>query len=296
MNNTKYTLLDGGMGQELYQRGIRGDLSIWSSNGLLKAPEIVRDIHIEFIEAGADIITTNTYCTGEHCLEQVGLGDRAHELTSLACDLAIEARDKASNKDVKIAGGLPPLYGTYLPNIERDVNKMQNEYRQMIESTAGKVDLFLCETMTTADEAYAAASAASEVGVPVWVAWTLTDDPRALLRDETSIKDAHARLKDIENIEAYLFNCCIPEAISPALKQLSAITDKPLGAYANGFAPIPQTRERGDIDIIEKRHFNPAEYGGFVEDWLKFGASIIGGCCEIGSAHIKHVADILENR
>lgn len=296
MKNSKYTILDGGMGQELYQRGIRGEQSIWSTNGLIKAPDVVRDIHIEFIEAGADVITTNTYCTGPHCLAQVNMEDRYAELTDLACDLALQARTKTdTDNKVKIAGSLPPLYGTYLPDIERDLKKMQDEYAQMIEVMVDKVDLFLCESMTTPEEAYAAASMAAQAGIPVWVAWTLADNTRALLRTGDTIETAYKALNDIDNIEAYLFNCSIPEAMLPALKQLKPLTDKPIGAYANGFAPIPAKRDRGDIEIIGKRHFNAEEYGAFVQEWITQDATILGGCCEIGPAHIQYLTDMIEN-
>ncbi len=291
MSNSKYTLLDGGMGQELYQRGIRGEDCIWSTNGLLKSPDIVKQIHLDFIEAGATVITTNTYNTNPHCLAQVGLEDRYAELTNLACDLAAQARAESGKDNIQIAGCLPPLYGTYLPNLPRDINKMRAEYLQMVEIIKDKVDVFLCETMTTADEAYAAASACAETDVPVWMAWTLADDTRAVLRTDESIKTALKRLNGVDNIEAYLFNCSIPESIAPALQQLKPLTDKTIGAYANGFAPIPKSRNRGDIEAIGKRNFNPAEYGAFVKTWIDEGATIVGGCCEIGPAHIKHIAE-----
>ena len=281
------------MGQELYRRGIRGEQALWSTNALISSPDIVRDIHAEYIEAGATVITTNTYCCSPTRLGYGNIADRFEELTLKACELAQEARDTAGQDNVKVAGCLPPLYASYRPDMERDMDKMLAEFSQMVDVMSDHVDLFLCETMTTADEAFAVAKAAAISRKPVWVAWTLKDDGKGILRSDESVADALARLEGI-NVDAYLFNCCSPESMAPALKQLIPLTDRPVGAYANGFTPIPEEWGVGDIEALGQRHFSPEEYGEFVQDWIAQGASIVGGCCEIGPAHIRHIAKTLK--
>ena len=293
MSKKDITILDGGMGQELYKRGIRGEQTLWSTNALINQPDIVRDIHMEFINAGATVITTNTYCCSPTRLSYGNVEDRFEELTLLACDLAQQARDQSGKDNIKIAGGLPPLYASYRPDLERNMDAMLNEFSRMAELMKDHVDLFLCETMTTADEAYAGAKASAATGKPVWLAWTLKDDNPIELRSGESIEDAFNRLNSID-IDAYLFNCCSPESITPALKQLRPLTDKTIGAYANGFTPIPEKWGIGDIEALGTRNFSPEEYGTFVKDWIDHDATIVGGCCEIGPAHIKYIADSLK--
>ncbi|MBW2514431.1 MAG: homocysteine S-methyltransferase family protein, partial [Deltaproteobacteria bacterium] len=111
----KPVLLDGGLGRELRFRGVAVPTTIWSAAALMSAPEEVRRIHLDYIAAGADIITANTYGVIRSDLAKVGIEDRFAELNILACDLAVQARD-ASSRQVMIAGSLPPLGGSFRPD------------------------------------------------------------------------------------------------------------------------------------------------------------------------------------
>jgi len=105
-------ILDGGMGRELRFRGVENLSTIWSANALLVAPEVVREVHADYIAAGAQVITTNTYGIIRHELAREGVEHRLRELNELAGRLAVKARDAATH-DVWIAGSLPPLNGSY---------------------------------------------------------------------------------------------------------------------------------------------------------------------------------------
>ncbi len=161
-------LLDGGMGRELRFRGVENLTTIWSANALLVAPDVVRAVHADFIAAGAQVITTNTYGIIRHELAREGVEHRLHELNELAGQLAFDARDAAPH-DVWIAGSLPPLNGSYRPDRVWPIAKAMPLYREQADILAPFVDLFICETMSSAAEAAAAASAACETGKPVWV-------------------------------------------------------------------------------------------------------------------------------
>merc|ERR1719240_231681 len=101
----------------------------------------------------------------------------------MACELAIQARKELGKKrEVLIAGSLPPLHGSYKPKEVGEVAKIVPIYRQHVEIMAPYVDLFLCETMSTGTEAWAAVSEATKSGKPVWVSWTIKDDVSGLLR------------------------------------------------------------------------------------------------------------------
>jgi S-methylmethionine-dependent homocysteine/selenocysteine methylase len=285
-------ILDGGLGQELWKRGVNKHPVLWSTNALITDPDSVADVHLEFIKAGANIITTNTYCTNPWRLRQAGIEDEFEALNMLAVALCEKARAAhiSARSPVKIAASLPPLYGTYKTDMTRDDDHMFEEYRRMSSFLAPHVDILLCETMTNEHEARAAARACQGLGKPVWLAWTLDDafNERgdAVLRDGTTIKNAFKALPEMA-FEALLFNCCQPEVVDDALKQLGALTDITIGAYANGFTAIPDEFDLGNAEVIGKRtDLAPAAYLEFTKEWQASGASIIGGCCEIGPEHI----------
>src|SRR5512146_2033834 len=91
-------LLDGATGTELQRRGVDTSLPLWSARALLEAPEVLRAIHADYIAAGADILTTNTFRTHRRTLTRAGLGERTHELTQLAVKIAREAAQQADRK------------------------------------------------------------------------------------------------------------------------------------------------------------------------------------------------------
>jgi len=295
MNRASPIILDGGMGQELYRRGIKKDNGLWSANALISHPDIVRDIHIDFIKSGAQIITTNSYCTNPFRLERENMGDQFDSLNETACDLARQAREQSGRKDVRIAGCLPPLYASFRPEVTHPFEEMCDEYMRMAEKLAPHVDLFLAETMNTPQEARAAAMAANQSGLECWVSWTLADDGSGALRNGDSLGAAYNFISDL-NIDAVLVNCCPPESASAGLqilKDLDIADNVLLGAYANGFMPIPDQWEI-DIDKLGVRDdLNPARYLDYVKKWLDIGADIVGGCCEIGPAHIEAIKDYL---
>jgi S-methylmethionine-dependent homocysteine/selenocysteine methylase len=293
-NNKKTVLLDGGMGQELIKRGIAGHESLWSANALLIAPNVVRDIHEDYIRAGADVITTNTYATTRVRLQKGGIESRFVELNQLAGELAQQAR-KNQGADVLIAGSLPPFHGSYLPAKVGAFVELEPLYREQAEVLAPYVDLFLCETMSTASEALAAATGAASTGKPVWVSWTLQDGGSDKLRSGESVSEAAEALAHLP-IAAYLVNCCAPESIASVMGELSSLGDKPVGGYANGFVGIPNdwVVEEG-VDVLGNREdLTPERYAEYAGIWLQKGASIIGGCCEVGPAHIRKLRQLLD--
>ncbi len=290
-------LMDGGMGQELYHRGIRKHKELWSANAFIEHTEIVRDVHMAFIDAGAALITTNTYCTNPWRLSKAGMEDRFDEFNDKAIWAATEAREKSGKPDTLIAASIPPLYGTYRPDKDRDMDEMLTEYHKMAQKLAPHVDILLCETMTTWDEAFAAATACGEMDKPIWLAWNLDDrslkNGKATLRDGTTVTDAFKKLPDVK-FDAFLFNCCPPEHITAAINELKNETDIRLGGYANGFTPIPAMWPLGSIESLGRRKdLSPDTYAAFVQDWIDAGAAIVGGCCEIGPAHIKKISEML---
>jgi S-methylmethionine-dependent homocysteine/selenocysteine methylase len=291
-------LLDGGMGRELRRRGVPILETIWSANALLVAPDTVRQVHRDYIEAGAEVITINTYGVIRAELAKEGVEERFRELNVLAAKLAQQARDDAA-KPVLVAGSLPPLRGSYRPDLVGPSAEIEALYREQAETLAPHVDLFICETMSLAREAHAAASAACATGRPVWVSWTLNEDHSGRLRSEEGIDEAAAAIAELP-VQVHLANCCPPESIAAAMPALARL-GKPSGGYANAFRPVPKDWELGgdkDSDglLPLREDLDPEHYAQHVGHWLDEGARLVGGCCGTGPEHIARLRDLLAER
>ncbi len=293
-------LLDGGMGRELRRRGVDISDTIWSANALIVAPETVRQVHADFIAAGADVITTNSYGVIRGDLAREGLEGRFAELNRLACKLAAQARDgagAATGAKVLIAGSLPPLRGSYRPDLVGPRAEIGPLYAEQAALLAPHVDLLICETMSSAAEALAAATAACATGKPVWVAWSLHENRSGTLRSGESVAEAHRVLGGLP-VQAYLANCCAPESIDAAMPELVALGAGPVGGYANAFAPVPEDWTlngggSGDGKLGLREDLGPEAYAGFAAAWLEAGARLIGGCCGIGPEHIARLTELI---
>ena len=282
-------LLDGGMGQELINRGASGQGALWSARALLDNPAAVQAVHEDYIRAGADVITTNSYACIRNNFEPEGLLHRLEEMNQLSAMLARQARDKVG-KRVLIAGSLGPQRGSYRPDLVGSYDETYDLYREQAEFLAPLVDFFICETLSCIKEARAAVAAANTTGKPVWLSWSIEDTGAANLRSGEPIRAAWDDI-DGTGVSAVLLNCSPPEAISRVLPELVSLSNIPVGAYANAFTPIPEQWDyHGEESIPAPRtDVNPEAYANHAADWLAAGARIIGGCCEVGPAHIAQL-------
>nr|WP_295463055.1 homocysteine S-methyltransferase family protein [Mesorhizobium sp.] len=287
---SRITLTDGGMGQELVRRSRSKPTPLWSARVLIDEPDLVRDLHAEFIEAGAKVITINTYAATPERLEREGAGELFQTLQARGIELARQAREAVG--DCAIAGCLPPLFGSYAPKLTISYDETLAIYRRIVAEQADHVDLILCETMASAEEAHAAATAACESGKPVWVSWTLADEPGARLRSGETLAEAAAAIAHLP-LAARLVNCSRPETIDAALSALKAL-GAPVGAYANGFTATEALKHGGTVEVLHARHdLDPQAYADFALGWVEAGLDIVGGCCEVGPAHIAALRDRL---
>jgi S-methylmethionine-dependent homocysteine/selenocysteine methylase len=207
-------------------------------------------------------------------------------LNLLACRLANQARENTGRPDVAIAGALPPLGGSYRPDNVLPYDEMVTLYREMCGVMAPHVDLFLVETLSTALEAKAVAVAAQAFDLPIVISWTLADGT-ATLRGGESLAEAFAALEGLP-VTAVLTNCSTPESITAAMTAARASNLPLAGGYANGFTGIPGEWDYTQgVQQLDARHdLTPDEYTSHVAAWMANGAKIVGGCCEVGPAHI----------
>lgn len=240
-------LLDGAMGTELERRGARTGAPLWSAHALLDAPDLVSSIHLDYLRAGAQVITTNTFRTHARNLAPAGLGERAGALTHLAVQLACQARDLASAADptagrAVIAGSIPPLEDSLAPERSPARQRAFLEHRAHARHLAqAGCDLLLVETLGRVDEAYAACDAAFATGLPVWLAVVGRADGK-LLGGET-FHDLITELAPLP-IGALLLNCTqlthLPALLPPLLHAAERAPHLALGLYPHTGAHDPQ--------------------------------------------------------
>ena len=285
----RITLLDGAMGTELKARGASVPdyrSSIWSAMALLHDAETVKQVHLDYIRAGADVITANNYAVVPNLLAREGLVDRLEELTQRACRIAIDAREQGGRRSVRIAGSLPPLDTTYRPDLVPPDAIAFETYRRISLELVQHVDLAIAETLTTIREAVAAARAAAQCGLELWVSWNLRLDA-PVLRGGESLVDA-VRALDAWPVAGFMVNCVPTGLVPAALTQLRNATDKPLGAYANA---CERAADQESLDACTVAPLSPREYAVASERWVAAGATWLGGCCDTDPAFIAALAE-----
>ncbi len=293
--NGKPILLDGGMGQEIVNRGGKGGYGEWAVAAVYEDADLVRQIHGDYIRAGADVITTNTYGTTRTRLRHAGIESRFEELARIAGELAVAARAQCGRPEVRIAASLPPLEASYANKFALSFDQTAAQYGELMDLLAPTVDIFLGETLSTRFEARAFLQAASSRGKTAWLSLTLEDHGSTYLRGgeslEAVISDLGAAAPD-----ALLVNCSTPDSIMKALPLLRA-RGIPYGAYANGFVEIPDDweEEGGVVQLSSRADLPPDVYAGHAADWIEAGAAIVGGCCEIGPAHIARLRALIDS-
>ncbi len=286
------TILDGGMGDEIAARLEGAAKGLWSATALLENPDMVVGLHKEYIEAGARIIITNTYSTIPSYLAKAGLEDRYVELARLGGELAQRAVGE-SGQAVQIAGSLPPLSESYRPDLVPSPALAAPIYKNLVEALHDFVDLYICETMSTAEEAVTASTQALAHGggTPVYVSWTLDETPGTGLRSGESVQTAFDALAHLD-LAGFMFNCAFPEAIEAALHKLRPLTDKPLGCYPNRTNKIlSDWTLDNDVHLGKRADIDEENFVASSRRCIDAGATIVGGCCSIGPTYIKALAE-----
>ncbi len=295
------TVLDGGMGKHLERSGAPFRQPEWSALALLEAPETVKAAHIDYLDAGADVITANSYAVAPFHLGDVRFDDRGAELAALAGSLAREAVGEHGGEAL-VAGSIPPMFGSYEP--ERfDPERAPELLDILIVAQAPYVDLWIAETVSSIAEAVAILDALDRcralnprVAESVWMSFTVPDDrpgDTVDLRSGEPIPDAVAAV--VDRVDAVLLNCSPPEAITVAIGHVAnalAGTDRVrFGAYANAFEPKSDGYAANEVSLGRRNDLTPEEYRAVTEGWIARGATIVGGCCQMFPEHIHALAN-----
>jgi len=286
------TLLDGGMGQELVHRAGNRPTALWSTQVMMEHPGLVQAVHGDYLAADATIATTNTYAIHRDRLAPAGIEDRFLALHRAAVAEA-KAAVAASGRG-RIAGSIGPLVASYRPEVHPPHAEAVAKYAEVAGLLAPHVDLILCESVASLGHARAVLEGAQMAGVPVWLSVTVSDRDGTVLRSGEAVAEV-ARVARDAGAVAVLANCSPPEAMAAALEELGT-AGLPFGAYANGFTRITEDflKDRPTVDaLLPRRDLGPAAYARFALNWVAQGATIVGGCCEVGPAHIAELARAL---
>ena len=287
LKSDRLLLLDGATGTELQRRGLKLPAPLWSTVALLSRESrgSLQQIHTEYIQAGADVITANTFRTNHLALAQEGMQSQARHLTHTAIDTVRAAIDDArTDHDVWIAGSIAPVADCYAPQDRPEMNIVQDNQKRLINDLfEGKVDALLVETMNNREEAVSAVGYAAETDLPIFV--SLLTDGREKLYDETELGPLVSDLME-HSPSAIMLNCVTVEALGPGLEKLRSSHADPLGFYAN--MGDPQSPHEEPIHMA----VTPEDYRRAVADlMMDYKVVIIGGCCGSRHEHIRELHD-----
>ncbi len=281
LNRGELILLDGALGTELMRRGIPTPLPLWSAQALLDAPDTVRAIHEDYVRAGADVITADTFRTTPRTLAKAGRAGEAERLVERAVALAREAAERSRGaREVLVAGALAPLEDCYRPDLAPEPAAAEREHaEQAVRLARQGVDLILIETMNSIAEAKAALRGAKAAGVPVLVSF-ICKSAREILNGEL-LADAVRAVEPFKP-DAILVNCVPPGTVADCLGEMSRVTRLPLGCYPNAGAP---NMAEGTWSFDPA--WTPERFAEAAAGWVARGAQIVGGCCGTGPDHIR---------
>jgi S-methylmethionine-dependent homocysteine/selenocysteine methylase len=283
-------ILDGPLGTELAARGVATPPPLWSAAALVDAAgaDVVRAIHRDYAAAGATVHTANTFRT-----QRRHAGASWEALVARAVALAREAVPPGH----RVAGSMAPLEDCYRPDLSPA--DPRPEHRELARALAAAgVDLILCETFPHVGEALVAVEEAILAGPPVWVSFTA--GPRADLLTPAEI-EAAAREAAARGAQAVLVNCIPATRTLPYVERLAS-AGVPFGAYANAGAPeegLGWGGQRGLSARSPQMWTAPLArraalaYADLARRWIDAGATIVGGCCGTGPAHIAALATLL---
>lgn len=277
-------LLDGAMGTELQARGVPMDGLAWSGAAALTHPDTCRKIHADYIRAGADIIIANTFSSGRHMLEPAGYGDQVAEINRQAVAMALQARDKAADHPVAVAGSLcewVPARGSTWSQADRLGEALTEQAELLAEAGADFLNIEMCQRK---EHSLIAFEAAARTGLPVWCGLSCRrNDPGAPLRgfDDDADEDFESLVAAIAACEPAVMNIMhSPIAETGAgLELLRRYFPGPVGAYPeSGYFTMPNWNF---VEVIA-----PDDLVKEAKGWMALGAKILGGCCGLNPAHI----------
>ena len=293
-------ILDGGMGQELIHRGLKPKGTLWSAHALIDKDyhQMVIDTHLAFINAGAEVIVTATFTARRFRLIQNDCEQYFEKINTKAVELALKARD-ISKKEVLIAGGLPNQNQTYSADLGEDLDSIEKNFFDQAKFLNNGIDFFYLDVLSSGMECEIALKSIESFNLPVLVGIHLREN--GLLPSGEKINDIVEKYKNNKWL-GVVVACVSPKAYEATVKNLQQL-DIPYGFKLNAFKEIPegytvaskdQWGNAGNPTTIlgVNTDLNESKFYEYVKKFKENGATILGGCCEIGPSHIREIAKL----
>ena len=288
------------MGQELIHRGLKPKGTLWSAHALIDKDyhQMVIDTHLAFINAGAEVIVTATFTARRFRLIQNDCEQYFEKINTNAVELALKARD-ISKKEVLIAGGLPNQNQTYSADLGEDLDSIEKNFFDQAKFLNNGIDFFYLDVLSSGMECEIALKSIELFNLPVLVGIHLREN--GLLPSGEKINDIVEKYKNNKWL-GVVVACVSPKAYEATVKNLQQL-DIPYGFKLNAFKEIPegytvaskdQWGNAGNPTTIlgVNTDLNESKFYEYVKKFKENGATILGGCCEIGPSHIREIAKL----
>ena len=285
-------ILDGATGTELQRRGVSMDPAAWCGPATLHSDALLTEIHADYIAAGAEVITANTYASSRLMLTPAGYGDRVEDINRRAVEAALRARDRApAGAEVVVAGSLshmvPLTGGTAV--VDRDNVPGDAEIAAAFDElarilAAAGCDLIILEMMYHPGRIRLALDAALATGLPVWFGLSARRGPQGRVvsfeqGEDLSLDEVTDLIPD-QGVDAAGVMHSSADLTAEALRSVRRNFDGPLMAYPDsGYFEMPDWRF---VDVI-----TPERFEAYCRDWITSGVQILGGCCGLTVAHVE---------
>ena len=271
-------LTDGATGTEAERRGIPQLENAWNGGGALSHPDIIRQIHLDYLDAGAEVVISNSFATHLHALADAGEADRFGDYNRRAVELAVEARDGSDAPGALVGAGMS--YWSWTDNPPPAAEMRRAATRQADVMAAAGADVIMLEMMVDLPNLEIMLDAVSGVGLPVWAGLTCRpgDGGVIALRRGGSLFDT-VRLLDAHGVDLVNIMHTEVEYISASVADISELWQGPIGVYAHSSTEVDKQWVFDDV-------ISPAAYCDLAARWKDQGVSLIGGCCGITTAHV----------
>jgi len=297
----KTRILDGGMGQELLNRGLKPRGTLWSAEALLKEEyhQLVIDTHLDFIHSGAEVIVTNTFTARKGRLIQNNCLEHYEAINKKAVELALRARD-ISKKNILIAGGLPNQKQTYSAYLGDDLQEIKLRFNGQAFFINNGIDFFYLDVMGSGIECEIALESIDKYNLPVLIGVHVKDNGKLPSGEKIS--------RVVQNFQnekclGILTACVSPTAYELVKDELKTL-NLPYGFKLNAFDKIPDnyvvasagswgTEGNPNKILGINKDLNEEKFYNVVKSYMNEGATILGGCCEIKPSHIKAISELI---
>lgn len=297
----KTRILDGGLGQELLAKGLVSKGTLWSTSAVIdkKFHKLLVDVHLSFIESGADVIVTNNFSSRKVRMIQNKVEDKFEYVNKKACELANKARE-ISKRSILIAGSLPPQNGTYVED-DREISQIKKDFIDQAKLIQPYVDFFYLDVLTSAREIEIACEVVEKMNMPILVGLHLKKNGKISSGETISkiveeyksnnwigVIGACVSLEIIENSVDEFLNLNIPFGFKVNLWKIEEPTP------VNSFNKSKYNEiGKNPNDVLGYRdEINPEIFYNFTKKIKEKGATILGGCCETDSSHIKELSKL----